>query len=48
MRPTGHRTKHLSDMGTIYCIDLFESTLNYNRKAKVVHETDTPYAFDVT
>jgi hypothetical protein len=36
------------DVGTIYCIDLFESALNSNRKVKVVHETDTPHAFDVT
>lgn len=37
-----------ADVGTIYCIDLFESALNSNRKVKVVHETDTPHAFDVT
>jgi hypothetical protein len=38
----------MPEVGTIYCMDRFDNTLNYNRKFKVAHETDTHYVFEVT
>jgi hypothetical protein len=35
-------------MGRIFCIDRFDDSLNYNRSCRVVHETDTPFVFNLT
>jgi hypothetical protein len=37
-----------AEVGTIYCMDRFDNSLNCNRKFKLVHEIDTHYVFDVT